>query len=161
MIELDSIQSPKINLSPIDLEILKVLQKNARKTYQDIASEIGRVTSATIRNRMNRMTRLGIIKSFKTCIDPSALGYDIKAFIDISLTAPKHVGKVYDFVKSMQGVHEIFPFSGPFQLRLFVLANTMQDFGRIITRISQLDEVREIKTDIIMDVPNLKPEIVL
>ncbi|MHA1143406.1 MAG: Lrp/AsnC family transcriptional regulator [Candidatus Helarchaeota archaeon] len=161
MIELDALSPMETELTPTDLKILKILQKNARKSYQDIASEIGGVTSATIRNRMNRMSKIGVIKSFKACINPSALGYDIKAFVDISLTAPKYIGKVHEIIKAIPGVHQIFPFSGQFQLRIQVFANTMQDYGRIITRISQLEEVREIKSDIIMDLPTFRSEISL
>lgn len=161
MIEIETLLKTRNNLSPIDLKILNILQKNARRSFQDIATEVGQVTSATIRNRMNRMRRLGIIRFFKACIDPVALGYEIKAFIDIALIAPRHMGKIHQFLRSIPEIHQIYPFSGQYQFRIQVFASSMREFGMIISRISQMEEVREVKTDMIVDLPTFSSEILL
>jgi Lrp/AsnC family leucine-responsive transcriptional regulator len=46
-----------------DLEILKILQKNARAPVSEIAKEL-KLSRPTVKNKIERLVREGIIKGF-------------------------------------------------------------------------------------------------
>jgi len=50
-----------MSIDTLDLKIIQVLNRDARRSYRAIAEEIG-VSDATVRNRVNKMLKEGIIK---------------------------------------------------------------------------------------------------
>lgn len=63
------------NSVPIDKKdrhILALLVKDARTTVADIAREVG-VQRDTVRYRIERMERKGLIKMYHTILDPTSL----------------------------------------------------------------------------------------
>lgn len=87
----------------LDKQILNLLMHNVTRAYTDIAKELG-VSGGTIHVRMKKLTDMGVVKGSQLIINPSAIGFDICAFIGVFLEK----GSVYkDAVKQMQQVPEI------------------------------------------------------
>ncbi len=69
-------------MDDIDLEILRSLKRDARKSYRDIAEKLG-VAEGTVYNRIKKLLENGVLKGFIADIDYSKLGFDITAVIGI------------------------------------------------------------------------------
>jgi len=67
----------------VDLKILEALQRDARKSYREVASEVG-VSEGTVYNRIEKMEEKGILKGFIPNIDYSEIGYDIIGIFGIT-----------------------------------------------------------------------------
>ncbi len=68
----------------VDIRILEILMKNAKKPYTEVAKMIP-VSGGTVHVRMRKLEEIGIVKGTTLLIDHSKLGYDITAFIGIFL----------------------------------------------------------------------------
>lgn len=69
----------------VDLKILEVLMKNAKKPYTEVAKQVY-VSGGTVHVRMKKMEELGIVDGTTLKINHARLGYDITAFIGIFLS---------------------------------------------------------------------------
>jgi len=83
-------------LDNLDVEILKQIELDARKSTIEIAKNL-KVTSATVNNRITNLLNSGIIKGFKVNIDFSKLGYRIFK-IDINLKDRIEIKDIAKFI---------------------------------------------------------------
>lgn len=90
-------------LDKLDCRILDMLASNARVPFLEIARECG-VSGASIHQRIQKLTSLGVINGFETIISPSALGYETCAYIGLCLNNPADLDKV---VEKLQAIPEI------------------------------------------------------
>ena len=66
----------------IDSEILAVLRQDARISYQTLGDRIHLSANAAA-DRVRRLVRNGVIRSFTIDVDQSRLGRDLEAVIDV------------------------------------------------------------------------------
>ncbi len=73
-------------MDSIDLQILEILNHNARTKFTSIARKI-KLTEGTIRNRVQRLKERGIIQGFQVITDPQYLGFNQQAIISFQMKA--------------------------------------------------------------------------
>ena len=93
----------RLHFDKLDLKILNMLSRNARKPFLEIARECN-VSGAAIHQRIQKLISIGIIKGFESLIDPAVLGYDTCAYIGFFLNDPK---RFPDIVKELESIPEI------------------------------------------------------
>jgi Lrp/AsnC family transcriptional regulator, regulator for asnA, asnC and gidA len=71
-------------IDDLDRKILSILTKNARIPFLEVARECN-VSGAAIHQRVQRLTKLGIISGSQFNIEPKKLGYYTCAYIGIFL----------------------------------------------------------------------------
>ncbi|MTI19448.1 winged helix-turn-helix transcriptional regulator, partial [Fulvivirga sp. RKSG066] len=87
----------------VDLKILDLLLKNAKKPYTEIAKQVF-VSGGTVHVRMRKMEEAGIVQGTTLNIEYTKLGYDITAFIGIFLSK----SELYDdVIKQLKEIPEI------------------------------------------------------
>lgn len=64
----------------IDSKLLEILKENARLSFADLGRKINLSPSA-VRERIQKMEDIGVIKKYSVEIDNQKIGYDIEAFI--------------------------------------------------------------------------------
>jgi Lrp/AsnC family transcriptional regulator, leucine-responsive regulatory protein len=69
-------------LDDIDHRILGVLRDDARIPYQTLGERV-HLSANAARDRVRRLTRLGVIRRFTIDLDQSRLGRDLEAVIDV------------------------------------------------------------------------------
>jgi Lrp/AsnC family leucine-responsive transcriptional regulator len=69
-------------LDDIDHKILGILRDDARIPYQTLAERVHLSPNAS-RDRVRRLSRLGVIRRFTIELDQSRLGRDLEAVIDV------------------------------------------------------------------------------
>ena len=85
-----------MEIDKTDVEILRVLEKNARLSLRKIAKRVG-VSVATVMHRINRLEKEGVIRKY------IALLYDITGHFDVVVVARFKTRKSLDtFVKKIQ-----------------------------------------------------------
>lgn len=78
----------KSQLNDIDRKILRFLIKNARMPYLEIARECG-ISGAAIHQRIRKLEEQNVILGSRILVNPKALGFDVCAFIGITLKDPQ------------------------------------------------------------------------
>lgn len=86
-------------LDHLDIKILRYLQVDARMTIKEIASKLN-ISTTPVFDRMKKMERVGLIKSYVALIDRKMIGKNLIVFIHISI---KDHGKdaIDDFIDSI------------------------------------------------------------
>ena len=90
-------------LDDIDRKILSALLGDARKPYLEIARECG-VSGAAIHQRVKKLEDAGIITGSRLIVKPSALGLNVCAYINVTLSQADKYGNV---IKSLKAVPEV------------------------------------------------------
>lgn len=84
-------------LDRIDLEILALLQKNARLSNKELAAKVG-VAQSTCLERVKRLIEEKVLLGFHAEVDPRALGIGIQAMIAIRLS--RHSKRLVDELRA-------------------------------------------------------------
>ncbi len=74
-------------LDAVNIEILNLLQQNARMSASDIAAEV-RLSVPAAAERLKKLVDLGYINNFTAVLNAKKLGYDVTAFIVVDCTSP-------------------------------------------------------------------------
>ena len=114
-------------LDQIDNRILEILQTNARISLSDLGKELG-ISRVSVRTRIERMEKNGIIRGYRTIVDPTALPQGIRFTIDIE-AAPGMYQDVIAAFASQSMIHEIYGTSGESHIHAAGVAANSETLG--------------------------------
>jgi DNA-binding Lrp family transcriptional regulator len=72
----------------LDKKIIRSLNKNARKSFREIAKDVGTSVTAVI-HRVRKYEESGVIKGYIPLVDPAFLGLDLTAVIALRISQGK------------------------------------------------------------------------
>ncbi|WP_297069972.1 Lrp/AsnC family transcriptional regulator [Thermococcus sp.] len=123
-------------ITGIDIRILKLLAKNARLTYKDLA-ELLDTTRQRVSRRMDRLERNGIIKKYTVIPDYDALGY-MHVFLGITVKPGTDVDEVIDALKDDENVIIIQKAVGSHNLILqMICPKDMKEMDKMLSNITK------------------------
>jgi len=120
-----------MKIDTINKQILFLLQKDARKTYKEIATELKR-SETTIRDRIKAMERAGIIQGYTALIDKPALGLNFFAMIFANPITSSDLDSITEKVKKVKNVLRVYQISGNKRLAIFMVAPSYKELKEII-----------------------------
>jgi Lrp/AsnC family transcriptional regulator, regulator for asnA, asnC and gidA len=120
----------QIQMDAIDKTIIKYLQIDGRKSYTDIAEELG-VTVGTVRNRVQRLIENGILK-IVAVVDPIKTGMSTVAMVGLKVRLNKLQDVIEELVKIPE-VRLVAASTGMFDLFLQIITFSIEDYYRIIS----------------------------
>ena len=130
----------------IDERIIKILQDDARKSFVDIANEIGYSESA-VRRRIKNLIRNGFITKF-TIATQSADKASAIALISVSSTSDTSV--VSTNLKKLPGVHTIYEITGQYDIAAIISSASVAEINRCIDDVRRTEGVVDTNTVIIL-----------
>src|SRR5437764_13277807 len=74
---------------PIDYRIIQLLQRDARTTQVQIAAAVG-LSQPSVADRIRKLEGTGVIRGYVARVDERRLGNDIRAFIGVRISHPRH-----------------------------------------------------------------------
>jgi Lrp/AsnC family transcriptional regulator for asnA, asnC and gidA len=107
-------------LTPLDRELIRILQANGRAPYAQIARELG-TAEKTIRKRVGDLIANDVIQ-ITTVADPGLLGYRAMAFVGLRVDRTRLISDVAAELAELGGVDYVVVTTGRFQLFAEVLA---------------------------------------
>jgi Lrp/AsnC family leucine-responsive transcriptional regulator len=139
-------------LDRVDLQILHELQANARLSSADLADRVSLSTSPCWR-RVKRLEEEGVIRAYQARVDPAKLGYQVTAFVHISLDK-KDTRNLQDFERAAQAIPQVLSchrISGRYDYQLMAVAEDLHAYGEFAeTFINGLPSVKEVYTSFVM-----------
>jgi DNA-binding Lrp family transcriptional regulator len=139
-------------LDRVDLQILEELQGNARLSSADLAERVSLSTSPCWR-RVKRLEEEGVIRSYQARLDPGKLGYQVTAFVHISLDK-KDTRHLQEFERAVQAIPQVLSchrISGRYDYQLMALAEDLEAYGVFAEScINALPSVKEVYTSFVM-----------
>lgn len=146
------------NIDEKDLQLLKLLQENAKLTVKELAHEVS-LSLTPVYERIKRLEQEGYIRKYAAILDAEKLNRGFMVLCQIKLKIhDKSVG--YDFVKEILKIDEVvecFNISGDYDFFLKVQAKDMkhyQDF--VFNKLGSVDAIGSAHSTFVMaEVKNL------
>lgn len=132
----------EIKLDDSDRQILSMLMQNARTPIKEIAEKVF-LTSPTVSARIRRMEKAGIITGYQPQINYSALGYTIKAFINLEVD-PADKKNFYPFIRSIPNVIECSCVTGDYSMLIEVAYRYSEELDHLINELQQFGHTKTL-----------------
>ncbi|MEM0302876.1 MAG: Lrp/AsnC family transcriptional regulator [Archaeoglobaceae archaeon] len=139
-----------VKIDEIDLNILKELQKDARKSLKEIAEKVG-VAEGTVYNRINKMRNMGIIKKFIPILDYSSLGYDITAIIGITAEGGQIVEIEKEIAKE-KSVTAVYDVTGDYDILIVAKFENREKLNEFVKKLLGMKSVKKTYTMLVLNV---------
>ncbi|AEK72408.1 putative transcription regulator [Thermococcus sp. 4557] len=124
-------------INGIDIRILKLLSKNARLTYKELAEILG-TTRQRISRRMDRLERNGVIKKYTVIPDYDALGY-VHVILRITLKPSVNIDEIIPILVEDENIKIIQRAIGSHSLVVHIVGpkDMKEELERIIAEVSR------------------------
>lgn len=151
--------SDSVVLDPVDLEILRLLQNDARTTYRDLAAAVG-VAPSTCLDRVARLRRGGVILGHELRLDPAKLGRALEALLLVQVRPHRRelIAPFVDRVRALPESRALFHLTGPDDYLVHVAVTGAADLQRlVIDEFTSRREVARVETRLIFQQWNCGP----
>ena len=135
-------------MDQIDLQIISLLEKNARMPLKALAEEVFLSSPATA-TRIEKLENEGIISGYSVKLNYKKLGLPVLAFINLEL-APARKPEFYPFISACPNVIECNCVTGHYSMLIKVAFDTTENLDHFIT---QLQEFGATETQIVFSTP--------
>ena len=139
-----------LKLDDLDIDILRSLNENARKSFRDIAKEL-QVSLTTVSNRVKAMERNGVIQGYIPMIDPEKLGYDIMVVIGIKVIHGRIVETERDLAKE-PGVFAVFDSTGEWDALMLARFHNRGQLNEFVKKVLDHENVDRTYTQVVLNV---------
>jgi len=132
-------ESPQID--NLDRKILALILANARIPYLEVARECN-VSGAAIHQRIQRLTRLGIITGSEFVINPKKVGYHTCAYIGIYLESAHLYPEVVKKLKEIPEITQCHYTTGVYSIFIKVYTKNNEDLKHVL--VEKLQKIQGI-----------------
>ncbi|RSN74202.1 Lrp/AsnC family transcriptional regulator [Candidatus Methanodesulfokora washburnensis] len=133
-----------------DMEILKMLKKDARIPLTEISRIVG-ISDVAVKKRISKLEKRGVIRGYTALIDPSLLGYNSVSLTGID-TMPESIFKVIDILKKKDYINTIYVTTGDHMIIVEIWAKDNQEMSDILKEIESIEGVKRVCPAIVLDV---------
>lgn len=140
-------------LSKIDRNILRILQRNGRISYTDLAREVGLSVTPCI-ERVKRLERDGYIRGYSAQIHPESVGAGLIVFVQIRLnhTSQENFEEFRSSVMELDEIQGCYLVSGNYDYLLKARVADMAAYRKLLgNRILKLPAVQESTSYVVME----------
>jgi Lrp/AsnC family leucine-responsive transcriptional regulator len=132
-----------------DLSIIEILTKNARCSLREIAAVVN-LSPSSIRNRMERLVDLGVIRKYTLDLDQRKLGFEVQVVVLITST-PGESDILYHKLSKYSEIANVLRTSGPASFICMVQVRDIPQLAQFITgELEKLAGVERIETMFIL-----------
>lgn len=136
----------KHQIDKLDNKILKIISKNARTPFLEVARECN-VSGAAIHQRVQKLIMMGVIKGSEFIIDTYKVGYKTCAFIGINVKNMDYLGKVVKALSEIPEIVECHYTTGHYSLfvKLYALDNRHL-LKIVVEQINKIEGISQTET---------------
>ncbi|AIF69229.1 AsnC family transcriptional regulator [Palaeococcus pacificus DY20341] len=137
-------------IDELDRKILRLLQKDARLSYREIAKELN-IAVGTVHNRIKRMEENGVLKAFYPKVDYEKIGYGLTAIIGIQAQGKKIVEIEKQIAKDSH-VMCVYDVTGDYDIIIVAKFRNREDMNRFVKSVLAIDGVEKTTTHVAMQI---------
>jgi Lrp/AsnC family leucine-responsive transcriptional regulator len=139
-----------IELDPIDYQILELLQQDARTTQMQIAQAVG-LSQPAVADRVRKLEEKGAIQGYFARLDPRGMGNDIRAFVGVRISHPRHHEAFTRRIQEIAEVQECHRVAGLDSYILKVVTRNTQSLDDLLSNtLRRLAGVTRTQTTIVL-----------
>lgn len=137
-------------MDELDIEIIKILNSNTRKSFRFISREL-KVSLSTISNRIKILEEEGIIEGYIPIINREKIGYDLTALINIKLTHGKLI-EVQQQIAINNQVSAVYDITGDWDSLIIAHFKDRRDLNKFIKKILSMEYVERTNTQMVLNI---------
>ncbi|WRS27136.1 Lrp/AsnC family transcriptional regulator [Oscillospiraceae bacterium MB08-C2-2] len=134
-------------------ELLKLLEKNARLSLEELAAMLGR-TEAQVAQAMDDYEKAGILRGYTSVVDWEKTERDIvTARIEVQVTPKKDRGfdELAETISQYKEVQSLYLMSGGYDLALTLVGRSFKEIASFVAyRLAPLDGVQSTATHFVL-----------
>lgn len=119
------------NLDALDEQILNLIADNARIPFLEVA-RVCHVSGAAIHQRVQKLTRMGVLKGSHYVLDPESIGYETCAYVGLFLKDPEQFDQVVEKLRDIPEVVECHYTTGDYDMFIKIYARNNHHMLSII-----------------------------
>lgn len=132
----------------LDRHLIALLRDDARSSIASLAKKLG-VARGTVQNRLARLEEEGIIVGYTVRLKPQAEAHGIRAVMTIAVEGNR-TQAVLRALRGDPAVAALHTTNGRWDFVAELRAEDLQEFDRIISRISLLEGVSQSETNLLL-----------
>ena len=124
--------SEKIKIDKKDIEIIKILEEDGRIPILELAKKV-KLSHETVRYRLNKLIKSGVIEKFIVRINKKKLGYNIYAVIMIATWnyTKEDWDKFFKYLIEHKNIVSVEKITGNYDLKIAFWAKDPEEFDFI------------------------------
>ena len=127
----DFFEEKPAEIDELDEKILKLITKNARIPFLEVARECG-VSGAAIHQRVQRLLNIGVVHGSEFIVNPQKLGYNTCAYMGIYLDKAKFHTQVAEELRKIPEIVECHYTTGAYAIFVKIQTKTNKHLKQII-----------------------------
>jgi Lrp/AsnC family transcriptional regulator for asnA, asnC and gidA len=132
-----------------NLELVKLLKKNSRASFVDIARHFG-VSETAVRKKMKRLEEDGVIRKYTIDADPKKIGFEIDVLIGIDTRPEKYI-QIMEKMKNSEEVMSMCASSGDHMMLIECWFENSAALAKFVKALEKIDGITKICPAIITD----------
>lgn len=136
----------------LDARLVTLLAEHPRIGVLETARRLG-VARGTVQARLDRMQRRGVIRGYGPEVDPTALGYEVTAFVTLEIRQGSGHQAVAAHLAAIPEVLELHTVTGQGDLLCRIVARSNADLQRVIDLVVADEDIDRASTLIALSAP--------
>jgi Lrp/AsnC family leucine-responsive transcriptional regulator len=136
------------HLSGTDARVIRILQQDGRRSYADLAAELG-MAGPSAHERVKKLEARGVIRGYRVSVDPGALGFRVLAFTWVTQAPGTSATDLTPEFAAIPEIEECHYIAGEADYILKIRARDMDHLGEIVRRVQTTTHVFSTETDVV------------
>jgi len=147
---------PEPNLDEIDIKLLEILQENCKLNFTQIGHELD-IAESTVRYRIERLEKRGIITNYIALINPRMVGLTITAIMMIKIN-PQRIKEISPKLASFKELRHLFRTTGQYDMVSVVNARDITHLNKLMGDIKQIEGIHELLVEVATELVKVDPK---
>ena len=135
-------------MDTIDRKLLSLLRKDGRASLSALAADL-KVSRGTVQNRIERLTRQGVIGGFTVRVTEADDPHAVRAVMMIEITGQKTLAAIQT-LRGLPEVRALHTTNGAWDLVAEIQADNLVEFERVLRGIRAMDGVSKSETSLLL-----------
>ncbi|MEU2064781.1 AsnC family transcriptional regulator [Streptomyces sp. NPDC013455] len=121
-------------LDETDHQLLRLLHADGRRTFSEMAPEVG-LSVAAVKRRVDRMREAGVITGFTVKVDHAKLGWGIEAFTELRYAGTTTIRDILGSTTRTPEVQAVFTIAGDLDALVHMRVRDINHLQEVIDRL--------------------------
>lgn len=146
-------------IDELDKKIIRALNDNARKSFREVAKELGASVTAII-HRVKKFEEAGVIKGYVPVVDPEYFGLELIAVIALRISQGKLL-ETQEFIAKDSRVVAVYDITGEWDSMIVGRYKDRQDLNDFIKNLLSQKNVYRSVTHIVLNVVKEEKRVII
>ena len=137
-------------MDELETKVIRALNQNSRKSFREIAKEIG-TSAPVVINKIKKLEEAGAIKGYIPILDPEYFGYTLMAVVALRISHGKLI-EAQERIAEDPHVMAIYDVTGDWDSIVLAHFKSREDLNSFIKRILAQTYVDRTVTHIVLNV---------